>query len=91
MRFSVFIEIYYGFAVFGEFLCGFAVSNRPQRPPPFSVPCFDGMFRMDHVDLLHQFQAFWLSQPCQTSGSEKQMHSSLSITKIPTQLKYQEA
>jgi hypothetical protein len=32
MRFSVLIEIYRGFAVFGEFLCGFAVSNRPQRP-----------------------------------------------------------
>ena len=33
MRFSVLIEIYCGFAVLGNFLCGFSVSNRPQCPP----------------------------------------------------------
>ena len=32
-RFSVSDEIYCGFAVFGDFLRGFAVSNRPLRPP----------------------------------------------------------
>ena len=26
------IEIYFGFAVLGDFLCGFSVSNRPQCP-----------------------------------------------------------
>ena len=31
---SVLIEIYCGFAVLGDFLCGFPVSNTPQRPPP---------------------------------------------------------
>ena len=31
---SVFDEIYCGFAVFGDFLRGSAVSNRPLRPPP---------------------------------------------------------
>ena len=37
MRFSVLIEIYCGFAVFGNFSCGFSVSNRPQCPPPQQV------------------------------------------------------
>ena len=35
MRFSVLIEIYCGFMVLGEFVCGFAVSTRSQRPPPY--------------------------------------------------------
>ena len=31
--FSVLIEIYFGFSVLHDFLCGFSVSYRPQRPP----------------------------------------------------------
>ena len=33
-RFSVLIEIYFGFAVLGDFLCSFSVSNSPQCPTP---------------------------------------------------------
>ena len=37
VRFSVLIEIYFGFSVLHDFLCGFSVSYRPQRPPFFMV------------------------------------------------------
>ena len=43
-RFSVLDEIYCGFADFGDFLRGFAVSNRPLRPPPPVIVCCSNVF-----------------------------------------------
>ena len=44
IRFSVLVKIFCGFAVFGDFLRGFAVSKRPLRPPQETV-CVDTIAR----------------------------------------------